>query len=278
MGVWKNKGRSSFLGAGIYFLSDKAGDVGLGSNQINLSVAYHLEISAVNTISVGLQGGYAFRSINAGKLQWDSQFNGISFDPSLPSDEPSTFSTSSWYADFGTGVQWTYSNGEMNTPSNDHLMISAGIAAYHVNRPELSFYSSSPDNLPMKFVFHASSMIGLKDTKYSIAPDFVYMQQSQLKDIIIGIAVRKNLSAAARYTGSMKGAAVSLGAYYRLGDAIIPNVQIEFANYALGLSYNVNTSGLTKATSGRGGFEISLRFLNRNPFLKGQNNALFSQK
>ena len=43
-------------------------------------------------------------------------------------------------------------------------------------------------------------------------------------------------------------------------------MQLEFANYAMGMSYDVNTSGLIYATSGKGGFEISLRWINPNPF------------
>jgi type IX secretion system PorP/SprF family membrane protein len=271
MGIRKVKGRSGFLGAGISFTSDKAGDAELSQNQVNLSFAYHLKISSYNIISLGIQGGFAQRSINSGNLQWDSQFDGSSFDPSLPSNEPVNFSSLSSYPDFGTGMQWTYSKGEMYTTANDQLMINVGIAAFHVNKPELSFYSSALDNLPVKAVVHATSQIGFKNTKYSIIPALIYMQQGPLRNIIAGLLVRRNLLTASKYTGNIKGASVSFGGLYRVGDAIIPQIQIEFANYALGFSYDVNTSGLTSITSGKGGFEISLRFYNPNPFTSSQN-------
>jgi type IX secretion system PorP/SprF family membrane protein len=273
----KEKRKTSYLGAGISFMNDKAGDAELSLNQVNLSFAYHLRTSTYNTISVGIQGGYAQRSINFENLQWDSQFNGSSFDPNLPSNEPANFASLSSYSDFGTGVQWTYSKGEMYSTANDQLMMNAGVAAFHVNKPDLSFYSTTLDNLPMKIVVHATSQIGFKNTKNSIVPALIYMQQGPLKNIIAGFLVRRSLMAASKYTGNIKGAAISFGGLYRVGDAVIPQVQIEFANYAIGFSYDINISGLTNITAGKGGFEISLRFINPNPFT-GRTNVPMAPK
>ena len=54
--------------------------------------------------------------------------------------------------------------------------------------------------------------------------------------------------------------------YYRTGDAFIPTVMLEVASFSVGISYDVNVSGLTEASNGKGGMEISLRFINPNPF------------
>jgi hypothetical protein len=37
---------------------------------------------------------------------------------------------------------------------------------------------------------------------------------------------------------------------------------LEFSNYAVGLSYDLNVSGLARASSGRGGLEFTFRYLN----------------
>ena len=58
-----------------------------------------------------------------------------------------------------------------------------------------------------------------------------------------------------------------VGTHLRFKDAFIPSVQLEVAEYTLGFSYDMNVSGLKSATSGKGGFEISLRYGNPNPFL-----------
>ena len=46
----------------------------------------------------------------------------------------------------------------------------------------------------------------------------------------------------------------------RVKDAIIPSVMYEMGNYAAGISYDFNSSGLKSVSSGRGGYELVLRF------------------
>ncbi len=48
------------------------------------------------------------------------------------------------------------------------------------------------------------------------------------------------------------------GCFYRLNDAIIPQLKLDYNNYSLTASYDVNNSGLKAASQGVGGFEFSL--------------------
>ena len=57
------------------------------------------------------------------------------------------------------------------------------------------------------------------------------------------------------------------GVFMRMKDAIIPVAKIEMRPLAVSVSYDANTSKLSSATSGRGGFELALSyqtFLERN--------------
>ncbi|MBL7750106.1 MAG: type IX secretion system membrane protein PorP/SprF, partial [Chitinophagaceae bacterium] len=54
---------------------------------------------------------------------------------------------------------------------------------------------------------------------------------------------------------------VYLGSWFRFGDAIIPYVGLEFNDFHLGFTYDVNTSGLKPASNVRGGAEISLIYI-----------------
>lgn len=265
MGLRKKKGRTGFLGAGISFLSDRSGTSQLGLNQVNLSLAYHAHISDYNTVSAGIMGGFAQRSIDFSKLSWNSQYDGNNYDPNLPTDETG-YSQNKSYGDFGAGLQWTYTKGEMYATANNQLNINLGVAAFHVNQPNIAFFSTEKDQLPIKIVLHGNSQIGFSNSKFSIVPSFLYVQQGAQKDIIAGGLLRIRLQEESKYTGFIKGAALSFGSLYRVGDAFIPDLQLEFSNYAMGISYDVNTSGLKYASSGRGGLEISLRWINPNPF------------
>jgi len=55
-----------------------------------------------------------------------------------------------------------------------------------------------------------------------------------------------------------------------VGDALIPTLILEIASYSVGFSYDLNISALKAATKGKGGFEISLRYINRNSSKTGK--------
>lgn len=90
--------------------------------------------------------------------------------------------------------------------------------------------------------------------------------QGKSNEIFLGSLFKYILKEDSKYTGNIKASAVSLGIFYRNKDALIPTFFFEIGQYSLGLSYDINTSALKQASNGRGGFEISLRFINPNPF------------
>ena len=56
---------------------------------------------------------------------------------------------------------------------------------------------------------------------------------------------------------------VYLGTWIRFNDAIIPYVGLEFGEFHLGASYDVNTSSLKPASNVCGGGEISLIYIRK---------------
>jgi hypothetical protein len=52
--------------------------------------------------------------------------------------------------------------------------------------------------------------------------------------------------------------AIYAGAFIRFKDAFIPTVKMDYDNYSVTLSYDINTSSLRPASNGIGGFEMSL--------------------
>ena len=95
----------------------------------------------------------------------------------------------------------------------------------------------------------------------------MYFRQGPAQEIFFGGSLMYMLKEESKYTDYVKGAALSLGGYYRNKDAVVITSLLEFGNYALCVSYDINTSDLSTASSGRGGLEISLRFLSPSPFL-----------
>ncbi|HXC03151.1 MAG TPA: hypothetical protein VNZ86_00290, partial [Bacteroidia bacterium] len=90
--------------------------------------------------------------------------------------------------------------------------------------------------------------------------------QGPSMELLAGSLIRYKLKQDSKYTGRNKGTALSLGAFYRAGDAVAATMLLEYSNYAIGWSYDINGSSLQSASHFRGGTEITLRFVNPNPF------------
>jgi hypothetical protein len=56
------------------------------------------------------------------------------------------------------------------------------------------------------------------------------------------------------------------GANYRFKDAVAPFLGLNYKNFVLGFSYDVNTSDLGKAVSGTNSFEVSISFVGRKSY------------
>lgn len=263
-GLMKKRWKKGFLGVGVSIFSDKAGNSEMGTRQVNISVASTKSLDANNDVSVGLQAGFAQRSINANNLTWENQFNGKEFDPSRSSGE--LLNNSFSYGDFSTGINWNYGTGGGKYSITDNqFKVNTGVALFHVSQPNQSFSGTMEDKLHSKWVAYSNMLIGTK-TNLAILPGVLFLRQGAAQEITTGVMLRYLLKEESRYTQFVNGAAMSFGGHYRVGDAIILSTQIEVSSYALGISYDINTSGMKSATAGHGGFEFSLRYVNPNPF------------
>jgi len=261
------------LAFGINVFSDKAGDGSLSQFQASLSIAYHARIAEHHVLSGAMMGGIVQRSISPDGLRWNSQYPGGVYDPNLPSGE--NFSAQSHgYGDYAAGMLWSYGEGSRYMTANDHKFIGAGFSIYHLSSPPQSFIGSN-DRLNWRWTAHANSLFGIKNSQISVGPSVLYMQQGALKEVTAGGLLKYKFREESKYTGYVKGAAVSLGCFYRNRDAVIPMFLLEMSSYSLGISYDTNISGLTAATSGKGGFEISLRFNSPSPFLYQNSSSRF---
>lgn len=52
-----------------------------------------------------------------------------------------------------------------------------------------------------------------------------------------------------------------------MAEEVGPSISIEVAEFSIGMSYDVNISKFTRASSWAGGFEVSLKIRTPNPYL-----------
>jgi len=269
LGLNRKKGGKGFFAAGVNFFSDRAGDAKMGTAQGNLSLAYHVRMGGNSTLGGGLQAGFAQRSITGSALQWGNQYDGSMYNAALPSNEPGAANFS--YLDLGGGVLWNYDNrsGSSMVTDNHELKATLGAAMFHVTEPDYSFYGTG-EKLYRKLVVHGNALLSIPNSNVAFAPGFMYYRQGPAQEIYAGSLIRYTISQDSKYTGFKEGAAFSAGAFFRAKDALVISTLLEYSNYSLGLSYDVNVSSLQTASNSRGGLEIALRFVTPNPFQAGK--------
>ena len=113
----------------------------------------------------------------------------------------------------------------------------------------------------MKIAIHGGATIPIKDNALGIIPQVLILSQGPQFEGNVGALVKIRLQEASRYTGEITETAVYIGGWYRFSDAFIINARLDWKNFALGMSYDINISKINVATESRGGFEISLMYI-----------------
>lgn len=275
MGILRTKMNGGFLGIGLQVFNDVAGANKMGLMQENLSVAYHLPLNKQNLLSAGIQTGFSQRRTDNATMQWASQYDASApegYNAAIVSGEPMSFSNIN-YGEVSAGMLWSYNKSSATLSSNDNKKVQLGIALYHINRPKQTYFEGIDKRLFMKMSVHFNSFIGFKNSNFALVPSAVWYRQGPCNEILAGTLFRFNLNGASKYTSFVRETALSIGGFYRVNDAVVVEAQFEWKNFLLGVSYDVNTSGLSNATKYAGGLEVALRY--QFPFADSKNNSLF---
>lgn len=266
MQLKQKRGKAGFMAVGVNFFSDKAGDAKLKSAQGGLSLAYHIKTGQNSTIGAGLFGGFGQRSIDPSALQWGAQYDANGYNPQLPTGETLT-AQSFTFVDLGLGGVWHYSGaqGASDVVASQSPQATLGFGYFHVTRPTYTFLGAE-EQLFAKMVLHGNARIPLGEGNMALVPGFQYSRQGPSSEFIASALFRYVLTPTSKVTGINKGSALSLGPVLRAKDAVAVAALMEFGQMAVGLSYDLNTSDLSKASNGKGAFELTLRFVNPNPF------------
>ncbi|MCX7696423.1 MAG: PorP/SprF family type IX secretion system membrane protein [Bacteroidales bacterium] len=269
-GVVKQSMTAQF-NAGAYGVFDKAGIPSLKHNLAGIVVSSQVKLSDGFLVGAGLMTGLYHMYFNPEEWSWSSQYDGLHYNPNLPSNE-NLSSLSATKMDVGGGILFHYFRNASNPFNNDGIRAKIGFAFFHINRPkQLSI--NQEDKKYMKFHLHGDASVGIPGTNTAIQPGFLFAMQGPHVEILPGLAVRYMLKEQSRYTGFIKSSAMTLGVYLRTRDAVNIITGFEFANYMLGFSYDVNISGLSKVSKGNGAMEFFVRFITPSPEKMSRRNS-----
>lgn len=245
------------LAVGLAAYRDDAGDLGMHTTSGVLTLASSLNLNREQSVTVGIQSGIIYRGVDMSNAIWGSQYDGDNYDPTISSGEIGQFNTFI-NPDVSLGFAWYLNKPDGFGPFRE-LQVRAGTGLFHLNRPKQKFNLSEDDRLHLRWTLHADAMMGVGSGRSYIVPMFLFQLQGPSTEAVFGGLYRFLIKDAAQVTGFVKGAALSMGATYRWGDAITPIVAVEYLYFRLGISYDVNISKLNKATGFQGGLEVSLK-------------------
>lgn len=251
--VFRKKKSGNFIGAGLSFYNDKAGKSKMGTTQINLSIAYNIKLDKNSFFAAGFQFGYAQKGVDLNNLKWDNQYNGTAYDPNLTSGE-TYFGEQINYMDFGAGLLWNFIPDEKRK-------VTIGASLSHVNKPNQLFSKIYSDPLNPKIALHGSAQFKLGEKNVSLIPLVLFTNQGKLNEINAGGMLKYGKGLGSKYTGTNKPSSVSFGSLYRIKDAIIILINVDYKSmFTFGFSYDINVSNLATASQGRGGIELCIAY------------------
>ncbi|MCW3072970.1 MAG: type secretion system rane protein PorP/SprF [Flaviaesturariibacter sp.] len=238
-----------YISLGMQITNDVAGDSKLGKTQLLPMIAYHkLMNSYRNTyISVGFLGGAVQQRFDPTGLKFDDQFVGGAYSATNPTRQTFT-NTNVIYWDAAAGV--TYSS-----ETDKGLQYYIGAAYFHVSQPKVAFNPDNDMRLNRKIVFNLgiSTPVGEYNTLILYADYFSQGGNSQAQG---GVLYKHDMVQA----DEIENVSLSMGAFYRVNDAIVPVVKLDYYKWGIGLTYDANINKLKQASNGRGGFELTLSY------------------
>ncbi|MEJ2883358.1 PorP/SprF family type IX secretion system membrane protein [Pedobacter sp. GR22-6] len=240
------------LAFGAMVLNQNSGDISYNHLSALVSGAYriHFGSAGLNMINFGLQAGILNKSFDPSKITLGSQFNPVTgYDPNFGINE-SFASSNTLVPDVNAGVMYFDGNPDQL------LNAFGGVMAGHITRPVDKFLGSTV-RMPIRYAVHGGTRVRLSEA-INITPNGLYMKQGNAREIAVGAYAQLMLN---------QEADLMFGTNYRVDDAAIAFFGLHLKNMVFGLSYDFNTSSLSRATRSQGGLELSVSFTGRKGIL-----------
>jgi type IX secretion system PorP/SprF family membrane protein len=255
--------RKSKLAAGVAVFNDRSGQAGLSYLNATVTLAYHQGFGkdGNHRLSLGIQGGFIQKRID--DPLFGDQFVDHNQTPKTSTEE--NLKRGIYNGDLNVGLYW-------KSNFKDVVKLGLGVGAYHLLEPKENFIteanlSKAVNGLDYRRItadFNLEAFFG-KKKNISISPEFVFLMQGPAREINPALFFGYYFQ-----TGFRKNNSLHAGVRYRVGDAVIPMVQVEFRNIRLGAAYDVNISPLKATTRNQGAFEISLSYVGESiKYFKG---------
>ncbi|MBW8683790.1 PorP/SprF family type IX secretion system membrane protein [Chitinophaga rhizophila] len=238
---------------GASVLNQRAGDGGYNYTTAYGSASYtgvRFGAAGNHRVVFGLQFGLIQRKFDASKLTFGDQWNPITgYNPGTPSADGFSRTAATSF-DAGAGVLY------YDAAPGKAYNIFGGFSVAHLTRPTDQFSVTGDARFPMRFTGHAGVKLAVTDA-ISITPNILYLRQGNAEEKMAGAYGQLFVNPTTD---------VLLGVNYRFKDAVSTHAGFTYRSFTLGVSYDINTSELSKMARGSNSFELSLTFIGRKLF------------
>lgn len=234
----------SILGVGLVLMGDRTATGSYNSNYASLSAAYHqaLDEEGFQHLAVGFQGNLGARMLDYNRISFNNQFASRGFDLSLSNNENFVTRRAN-YVDFNIGLMYNY--------LKDRNRFFFGTSYYHLNQPKMGFLGNDESILPARATVHAgaSFLVGAQGELFLSGQ---FMNQAGVNNTTLGFAYGYS-----PYQSDDNNVFYA-GLFYRNQDAVYPYLGYLLNDIQLGLSYDINTSGIQTGNRRNRSFELSV--------------------
>lgn len=248
--------RNDWVGVGLSFFSDKAGQGGLAHTGSKIGATYHLALDkrANTVLSIGADYGGEQRKVDNGKFFFERGYTNSTrpnnqYDPSQSGE--SNTNTDDKYTDLDAGIVLT-------SKLNKMMDFNIGFSMLHLTQPNYSLLGGTGGGGGNQVVYRRAVLHGQFNAKltdrFSINPAFLFQTQKVGQEIL--------LQGMAGYLFDQdKDITLNFGLGYRMRDAMQAIVGMRYKALNVGLAYDINVSDLNTVSRYRGGFELAANYI-----------------
>ncbi|MEP7267296.1 MAG: PorP/SprF family type IX secretion system membrane protein [Saprospiraceae bacterium] len=247
------------IGIGLSFMSDKANDFGMQTNDLAFVGAYHKSVGKAQFLSLGFKFGVYQRTINYENLRFEDQYvegSGYSAGTSevLPENNIS-------FGDLSVGLNYNWS------PIDDKSF-NIGASLQHITSPDFSFFNLS---LPPNTVLIKQPLYGLfsMHASGSFALNNLAILTPRIWTLAQGPHFQGNLGASYKLAiNNDRSNKLILGSYLRSVkderglalESFIPLLGVELSSLNISFNYDANLRRIAPGYFQQSIFEIGITF------------------
>lgn len=241
------------LGLGGQLLYDQAGDGALSTFRpaLNLGVGKYFN-KGKQLINLGMQGAWARKQIDFSKLTFDTQYDGVIYNPGLDPGEVIAGDNAS-YLDLGAGINF------QSKVIKEKGLVDIGFSAFNLTRPGYTFLSGANAEVAPRMMVYGKADLPLgAQSAWSFMPGVFYqIQESAQQTLFQGLF---SVGVGKANEAGVQDVKLTFGPGYRLGDAVVGFVGFVWKDLKVSFAFDGNTSDFNVATRGRGAYELAVNY------------------